>query len=151
MSDQSQGPGWWLASDGRWYPPEAVPAGTPTWTSPPPGYGYAYGPTGPSAWGPPMASANSQAVASMVLGIVAVVLACLWPISLICALVALPLGISVVRRINRGDVAPQGKAMAVAGIVLSSIVLAVAIVIIVLIAAAANSDAALAPVRGWSS
>jgi hypothetical protein len=27
MSDVSQGPGWWLASDGRWYPPEAVPGG----------------------------------------------------------------------------------------------------------------------------
>ena len=25
MSDTSQGPGWWLASDGRWYPPEAKP------------------------------------------------------------------------------------------------------------------------------
>jgi hypothetical protein len=29
MSDISQGPGWWLASDGKWYPPE-------TWTGPPP-------------------------------------------------------------------------------------------------------------------
>ena len=26
MSEQSQGPGWWLASDGRWYPPSARPA-----------------------------------------------------------------------------------------------------------------------------
>lgn len=25
MSDQSGGPGWWLASDGRWYPPAPVP------------------------------------------------------------------------------------------------------------------------------
>ena len=25
MSDTSQGPGWWLASDGRWYPPETHP------------------------------------------------------------------------------------------------------------------------------
>jgi hypothetical protein len=25
MSDQSQGPGWWLASDGKWYPPETHP------------------------------------------------------------------------------------------------------------------------------
>lgn len=25
MSDVSQGPGWWLASDGRWYPPQAQP------------------------------------------------------------------------------------------------------------------------------
>jgi hypothetical protein len=28
MSDASQGPGWWLASDGKWYPPEL-------WTGPP--------------------------------------------------------------------------------------------------------------------
>ena len=25
MSDSSQGPGWWLASDGKWYPPETAP------------------------------------------------------------------------------------------------------------------------------
>lgn len=25
MSEVSQGPGWWLASDGRWYPPDQVP------------------------------------------------------------------------------------------------------------------------------
>lgn len=24
MSDMSQGPGWWQASDGKWYPPEAA-------------------------------------------------------------------------------------------------------------------------------
>jgi hypothetical protein len=32
MSDTSQGHGWWLASDGKWYPPEA-------WTGPPPQVG----------------------------------------------------------------------------------------------------------------
>jgi len=37
MSDTSQGPGWWLASDGKWYPPEL-------WTGPP-----AAGPTALSA------------------------------------------------------------------------------------------------------
>jgi hypothetical protein len=37
MSDSSQGPGWWLASDGKWYPPEATPAAaTPPPTDPPP-------------------------------------------------------------------------------------------------------------------
>ncbi len=39
MSDTSQGPGWWQASDGKWYPPEqgaaAPPPGPPT--GPPPG------------------------------------------------------------------------------------------------------------------
>lgn len=29
MSDQSQGPGWWIASDGKWYPPEAAPQQPP--------------------------------------------------------------------------------------------------------------------------
>lgn len=29
MSDQSQGPGWWLASDGKWYPPTDAPG--PGW------------------------------------------------------------------------------------------------------------------------
>ena len=57
MSDTSQGPGWWLASDGKWYPPElwtggpgtappgtAVPTGKGAPVQPPmggtPAYGY---------------------------------------------------------------------------------------------------------------
>ena len=44
MSDTSQGPGWWLASDGKWYPPEL-------WTGPP-----MTGPTSPQ--GPPGAYAG---------------------------------------------------------------------------------------------
>ncbi len=26
MSDKPQGPGWWIASDGKWYPPELHPS-----------------------------------------------------------------------------------------------------------------------------
>jgi hypothetical protein len=26
MSDKSEGPGWWIASDGKWYPPELHPS-----------------------------------------------------------------------------------------------------------------------------
>jgi uncharacterized RDD family membrane protein YckC len=29
MSDSSQGPGWWQASDGKWYPPEATSSPAP--------------------------------------------------------------------------------------------------------------------------
>jgi hypothetical protein len=29
VSDASQGPGWWLASDGKWYPPEQAPQPQP--------------------------------------------------------------------------------------------------------------------------
>jgi uncharacterized RDD family membrane protein YckC len=60
MSDVSQGAGWWIASDGKWYPPQLHPAalppqwsGPPTWTGqqplyppgygPPPGYGLPHG------------------------------------------------------------------------------------------------------------
>jgi hypothetical protein len=40
MSDAPQGPGWWQASDGKWYPPEQNPnAGPPPGGGPPPGYG----------------------------------------------------------------------------------------------------------------
>jgi Domain of unknown function (DUF4190) len=40
MSDTSQGPGWWLASDGKWYPPEL-------WTGPP-----SAGPSAPQSMPP---------------------------------------------------------------------------------------------------
>ena len=53
MSDTSQGPGWWLASDGKWYPPES-------WTGPPEAQGQASAPgsaaavtPGQPAGGPP--------------------------------------------------------------------------------------------------
>jgi hypothetical protein len=57
MSDTSQGPGWWQASDGKWYPPEQAPGAAPTGPAPggpPPGYGTppAYGaPAGGGAGG----------------------------------------------------------------------------------------------------
>jgi uncharacterized RDD family membrane protein YckC len=73
MTDVSQGPDWWIASDGKWYPPhlrpsvaeppppsylppqpqpaqpawDLQPAGTPSWTSPSPYAPY------PPGYGPP--------------------------------------------------------------------------------------------------
>ena len=47
MSDASQGPGWWQASDGKWYPPQQHPAATQgqvPYTYTQHGYGYSYGP-----------------------------------------------------------------------------------------------------------
>lgn len=63
MSDVQQGPGWWLASDGRWYPPESRPQPLPPPPVPaPPGgsgptpvyqpFGTPSAPTGPPS-GPP--------------------------------------------------------------------------------------------------
>jgi S1-C subfamily serine protease len=38
LSDAPQGPGWWIASDGKWYPPDPIPPTPPSTapTSPPP-------------------------------------------------------------------------------------------------------------------
>jgi uncharacterized RDD family membrane protein YckC len=41
MSEVSQGPGWWQASDGKWYPPQTQPAPPPG--QPPDGYQQPYG------------------------------------------------------------------------------------------------------------
>ena len=38
MSDTSQGPGWWLASDGKWYPPHLAPQPPPPQPAPQAGY-----------------------------------------------------------------------------------------------------------------
>jgi len=62
MSDTSQGPGWWLASDGKWYPPEQVPGPTepvapvvppPAAVEPPPVAPVAPAPVAPVAATPP--------------------------------------------------------------------------------------------------
>jgi hypothetical protein len=49
MSDTSQGSGWWMASDGKWYPPEL-------WTGPP-----NQAPAGPAAQTSPPASPGQPA------------------------------------------------------------------------------------------
>ena len=69
MSDTSQGPGWWQASDGRWYPPQQQPG---YWTpSPPPMSGMPGAPyPGAVPYVPGGApSTNGLAIASLVLSI----------------------------------------------------------------------------------
>lgn len=60
MSDVSQGPGWWQASDGKWYPPEQAPGGQP-WGAP--GYG---GPGGYVATPGPLAEWGQRVVAYLI-------------------------------------------------------------------------------------
>jgi hypothetical protein len=54
VSDESQGPGWWLASDGKWYPPELAPGAQPPPGGPPPGGPPPYTPPGGSYGTGPM-------------------------------------------------------------------------------------------------
>lgn len=76
MSDQSQGPGWWMASDGRWYPPQPDP-GQPTGPQPPvtqpaaPPPGAPYGAIPASA--PPAGPSKSSAPLLIGLAVLVVV------------------------------------------------------------------------------
>jgi hypothetical protein len=103
VSDQSQGSGWWLASDGKWYPPESAPAVQ----APPPPVGFQ-----PSGY-PQQRSTNGFAIASMVLGI-------LWIYS-IGSILALVFGYKARKEIDDSGGAQQGRGMATAGIVLGYI------------------------------
>lgn len=86
MSEVSQGPGWWQASDGRWYPPEqhpaAPPPAAPPPTAPPPPGAYASdqtqagaypGGTYPGPGGPtpgPLADWGTRVVSTLIDGAV---------------------------------------------------------------------------------
>ena len=154
MSDFSQGPGWWQASDGKWYPPESAPGAAPTAPASPfggppaPGYGAGPGYGAPPGYGPapgyiPGATASGLpsvyglAVASMVLGIVGTVFFCFWPIAIPCGVIGLPLGGVAFSRMNKGTADPRGKGQATAGIVLSIVAIAVSVIFII---AVVNSD-----------
>ncbi len=63
MSDASQGPGWWIASDGKWYPPEQVPGPTapPEVVEPPSVVAPTPPPVAPAPAPPPAAPAPPPA------------------------------------------------------------------------------------------
>src|SRR5688572_21074630 len=60
MSDASQGPGWWRASDDKWYPPELAPS-------------VAAVPTAPAAPATPPSSKGCLIAALVVFGLIALV------------------------------------------------------------------------------
>ena len=69
--------------------------------------------------------APGMAIASMVLGIVSVVLSCCYYLSIPCAVLAIIFGILVLRR------GPEGKKMAVAGIICGAVTVVLVIVLFV--------------------
>jgi hypothetical protein len=74
MSDVSQGPGWWQASDRKWYPPQSAPtaAPPPSYRAPP---GPSYGARPAPQWTPPPAKKGGNTgclIALAVVGVIAV-------------------------------------------------------------------------------
>lgn len=76
MSSTSPGPGWWQASDGHWYPPEAQPAETSPRLPPPPEGNGGSGTPGKSHRTPPSVRNSLLVVAALlVLAVVAIAIA----------------------------------------------------------------------------
>jgi hypothetical protein len=126
VSDVPQGPGWWQASDGKWYSPEQFPgrADHPT-------IGGLAGPY--AAYQPGAIAPRNEplAVWSLVLAISGVVLACCW-IGIAATIAAVVMGVIARRKIRDSHGMLQGDGLALAGIIIGSIGTVLGIGIIVL-------------------
>jgi hypothetical protein len=148
MSDTAQGSGWWQASDGRWYPPDARPGVPPPpeaasagWSSPPggssPGWAspQAPGSYDPGPWAqrpgtaPYRAATNGLAVASLVLGIVGI--PGVFALFNIFSILALIFGLVSRSQIQKSGGTQGGAGMAMAGIVLGTIGIALDVIWII--------------------
>jgi Domain of unknown function (DUF4190) len=78
----------------------------------------------------PQSLPTGMSVASMVLGIISLVLFCVWYISLPCGIIGLVLGLVAKGKIQRGEAG--GGSMAQTGVVCSIIALGLAVLIIIL-------------------
>jgi hypothetical protein len=156
MSDVSQGPGWWLASDGKWYPPE-------TWTGPAVPTGLPAGSPMPQPGGLPMGgqpmpgsmpgsmpgyqpyqggsmvaarSTNGMAVASLVCACAGII-----PFLFgIPAILGVIFGFVARGQIRRSNHAQGGSGLALAGIIVGFVLIALFILGIILIAVFASNN-----------
>jgi hypothetical protein len=137
-------PGWWLASDGNWYPPQADAGGAA---------GAPPGPPGPPAYGPPPSAAygytpyaqtqgtNGMAIASLVLGIV-----WLWWIGSILAVIFGFVAMSQIKERNQG-----GKGLATAGLILGFIGIGTLVLFILLVAIGGNASVRFSSVSSFNN
>ena len=151
MSDYPEGPGWWQASDQKWYPPESFPSDAPAQQPPPssapaPSYGQPAagqewgGPPGPGippapgaappGAGYPVTAApknNGLAVGSMVVSIFSIL--CIQPIGIVGAI----MGHVALGQINKSGGMQTGRGMAIAGIVIGWIAFALFVLFLILV------------------
>lgn len=107
MSDTPQGPGWWMAADGLWYPPASAP----------PGFGESV--PGSSYVGPRVT--NKRARNSLILGIVA-----FFCLGVVLGPAAVIEGVKARREIANS--AEEGDGMALAGIICGAIAAVLSVV-----------------------
>jgi hypothetical protein len=112
MSDVSQGPGWWQAADGKWYPPAPQPQQPPAL----PGYGAPqpayYAPVGPKN--------DGMSIAGLVCGISGLTLiGC--GIGLIPAILGVVFGVLGIKKVDASGGALKGRGMALAGAICGAV------------------------------
>lgn len=138
MSDTSQGPGWWLASDGKWYapelwtgPPAVGPATVPWQAQPQPAYpaqpAYPVSPApgpGPGGYGTAPYGSNPTVPYGHVaqrkvngLAIAALICGCGGFLFFVPAVLGIIFGFVARSQIKRSNGAQKGDGMAIAGII----------------------------------
>ena len=126
VSDAPQGPGWWQASDGRWYPPQA----TPGW------YGSEHDvlPEGAPAYVPLSGPAptSGKATATLVLAIASFVVCPILP-----AIAALVVGAQAAREIRESGGRVGGDGLVKAGRILAAVHLGLSVLVVPIMAAIA--------------
>jgi hypothetical protein len=115
VSTTSLGAGWWEASDGLWYPPDAVPGTDPS---------------------PEEVKRSGRAVASLVCSCCGVIPL----VGLVMAIVGICLGVSARRQIRKSEGWLRGDGIAQAGIIVGTALLAIGIVGAAILLAAHHSD-----------
>jgi hypothetical protein len=133
MSDVSQGPGWWQAADGKWYPPAPQPQQPPA----PPGFGApqpAYNaPAGPKN--------DGMSIAALVCGISGLATLVLCGIGIVPAILGVVFGIIGKKKVEQSGGALQGRGMALAGAICGAVAIGLFLIWLVLVVIGAfNSD-----------
>ena len=133
LSDVSQGPGWWQAADGKWYPPAPQPQQPPA----PPGYGAPqpayYAPAGPKN--------DGMSIAALVCGISAIPTLFLCGIGIVPAILGVVFGVIGKKKVEQSGGALQGRGMALAGAICGAVAIGLFLIWLLLVVIGAfNSD-----------
>ncbi len=132
MSDASQGPGWWQATDGKWYPPAPpAPPAPPVYGAPQQAY---YAPVGPKN--------DGMSIAGLVCGISGLATLVLCGIGLIPAILGVVFGVIGMKKVDASNGSLQGRGMALAGAICGAVAIGLFVLymIFVIIRVATNSN-----------
>lgn len=139
MSDVSQGPGWWQAADGKWYPPAPpTPPVPPAFQQPAP---PAYGAPQPAYYAPVGPKNDGMSIAGLVCGISGLVTLFACGIGFIPAVLGVVFGIIGMKKVDASGGALKGRGMALAGAICGAVAIGLFLIwMIFVIIGAINSN-----------